>query len=287
MNICKICSKETKNAKDFSNHLIHKHKIEYLKYYVEYESFKIPKCLYCLEDCKYKSGLFFRKTCSREECVKKLLCTRRFSDEQKLRASVRQKKYLKENPDKTAWRQKNPSWPERRFENILERAGLHKEFLIIKERCIYPYYIDFAFEDLKVAIEIDGSQHELPEAKIRDRKKEELLLENGWRILRFTASQVQTDPDNVLLELNLFLNSPNKTYNRVGIYSSMDLKKEQQLKKKQKRTEEKELIKDLVLKSGIKANKRGGIIKLSKILKYTPQSTGRWLRKNMPELFKQ
>lgn len=41
-----------------------------------------------------------------------------------------------------------------------------------------------------MAVEIDGSQHLESERAERDRKKDKLLVENGWTVIRFTASDV-------------------------------------------------------------------------------------------------
>jgi very-short-patch-repair endonuclease len=39
--------------------------------------------------------------------------------------------------------------------------------------------VDFAFTDQRIAIEIDGSQHLLPERKAKDDEKDALLIEQG------------------------------------------------------------------------------------------------------------
>lgn len=47
------------------------------------------------------------------------------------------------------------------------------------------YALDFAWKSKKFAIEIDGEQHERFEIyKERDKKKDELLKENSWSLLR-------------------------------------------------------------------------------------------------------
>ena len=116
-------------------------------------------------------------------------------------------KFLREHPEKTAWRQSNLSYPEKMFKNMLIEEHLDEKYLIIREYCIFPYYIDFAFVDIKVAVEIDGSQHMEEERHKRDMKKDELLISNGWRVLRFTASDVLNKRQYVINTLMQFLNS--------------------------------------------------------------------------------
>ncbi|MFP4452424.1 MAG: TOTE conflict system archaeo-eukaryotic primase domain-containing protein [Desulfobacterales bacterium] len=59
--------------------------------------------------------------------------------------------------------------------------------------------VDLLDMENRIAIEIDGSQHlEDPQAYRRDRRKDMLLQENGYMVLRFLASDVGTHLDDVL-----------------------------------------------------------------------------------------
>ncbi len=104
---------------------------------------------------------------------------------------MRQKRldFMKNHPEETAWRKRNkPSYPEQCFIDFLNEYGYSDKYLIEREKSIFPYFIDFAFNDLKIAVEIDGSQHYLEEDRIkRDKKKDELLISLGWSILRISA----------------------------------------------------------------------------------------------------
>ena len=104
-------------------------------------------------------------------------------------------KYMKEHPEKTAWRKRNePSYPEKCFIKFLEENEYDKKYLIEREYPVFPYYIDFAFVGFRVAVEIDGSQHVLDEERIeRDKDKDNVLVSDGWKVLRFTENLVKTD----------------------------------------------------------------------------------------------
>ena len=53
--------------------------------------------------------------------------------------------------------------------------------------------------DARVAIELDGAQHSpIQSAYRRDRRKDQLLQENGYLVLRFLAEDVGKDLDPVL-----------------------------------------------------------------------------------------
>ncbi|MGH9382947.1 MAG: endonuclease domain-containing protein [Vicinamibacterales bacterium] len=59
--------------------------------------------------------------------------------------------------------------------------------------------VDMLCEDSRVVVELDGVQHlGDAEAYRRDRRKDRLLQENGYRVLRFLAEDVARDLDTVL-----------------------------------------------------------------------------------------
>ena len=146
------------------------------------------------------------------------------TEETKKKMSEKRLLYLKEHRECTAWRRKNMSYPEKVFFNFLVNNGYDKKYLIVREYSVFPYYIDYAFIDLKIAIEIDGSQHLEEDRKKKDEEKDKLLQENGWKIIRFTAKFIKENYDEIKNILDKFIISDNK-YEKVGIYKNSDLKK--------------------------------------------------------------
>jgi tetratricopeptide (TPR) repeat protein len=56
------------------------------------------------------------------------------------------------------------------------------------------YYIDFAIVDRKIAIEIDGHDyHKTKEQRTHDAERDRALDLDGWRVIRFTGSEVKKD----------------------------------------------------------------------------------------------
>lgn len=131
--------------------------------------------------------------------------------------SKKRLEWMKNNSEKTAWRLKNMSYPEKCFQKILEDNGLDKQYLICREYSVFPYFIDFAFVDENIAVEIDGSQHLEEGRKKRDKNKDALLLSKGWRILRVPANDVVRDGTKALNSLMGMLGNSNITHVRVGI----------------------------------------------------------------------
>lgn len=61
------------------------------------------------------------------------------------------------------------------------------------------YRLDFAFPELKVDIEIDGSTHFLlDKVKQIDLERDTILKENGWRVLRIDARLLYSNISDVL-----------------------------------------------------------------------------------------
>ncbi len=70
------------------------------------------------------------------------------------------------------------------------------------EMLSHVYYLDIAFPDHHLAIEIDGREfHDTPEAFESDRWRQNDIVLAGWRVLRFTASMVRDHPQIVLRQI--------------------------------------------------------------------------------------
>lgn len=96
------------------------------------------------------------------------------------------------NIGKSRWNNKK-SYPEKFFENVINNEFENKKYTC--EHPISIYSLDFAWIDLKKAIEIDGSQHErFKEYSERDKRKDKLANEAGWEILRIKWKDMYNNP---------------------------------------------------------------------------------------------
>jgi very-short-patch-repair endonuclease len=97
---------------------------------------------------------------------------------------------------------RNEPWSaaERLAHRILRAAGLtgwKTNFPIFLEGRLY--YIDVAFPHLKLAIEIDGRLHEEDEDLFEsDRWRQNALVADGWRVLRFTWQMLREHSEVVV-----------------------------------------------------------------------------------------
>lgn len=123
------------------------------------------------------------------------------TEETKEKIRVKRIEYMKANPEKTAWRSSTISYPEKLFLDKLKSTGADLKYSIIREYSIFPYFIDFAFMNEKIAVEIDGSQHLKEENALRDIKKDELLKSLDWSVIRITEKEIKKNIEYVFASI--------------------------------------------------------------------------------------
>jgi len=138
-----------------------------------------------------KKGLFNTRNKSETMKLSNKLNPRKLSEETKKKISKSRIKYLKENPDKVPYKlnhySKGPSYPEKYFDSIFNSKFKYTKFL----QCSL-YHIDFAIEDKKIAIEVDGEQHYLDKKIVEsDKRKNKYLKNEGWDLIRIRWSHYQ------------------------------------------------------------------------------------------------
>ena len=88
---------------------------------------------------------------------------------------------------------------EERFRELTRRAGLPQPRAQYR---LGPYRLDFAWPELKVAVETDGwGTHGRRRGFEDDRATDAKLLARGWRVLRVTYRRLRREPAAVLADL--------------------------------------------------------------------------------------
>jgi very-short-patch-repair endonuclease len=75
-----------------------------------------------------------------------------------------------------------------------------------RQRCIDHFIVDFYCKDLMLAIEVDGSIHDLDEVKKKDIYRQNKLENLGITFLRFRDEDVKNDLGGVVNELKNWVN---------------------------------------------------------------------------------
>ena len=114
---------------------------------------------------------------------------------------------------------KNPQWKENQIKKVMEAQNFVRskpELLfekLMNENGYFPevqytegmagFVLDFAFPEIKLAIEIDGEYwHSLPNAQKRDRCKNYFLgVKKEWELIRIPASDFTNNSDHYIWEV--------------------------------------------------------------------------------------
>ena len=67
--------------------------------------------------------------------------------------------------------------------------------------------MDFAWPELKIYLEIDGSQHEWSSRKAMDQEKDAYCKENGWKCLRLTWKYIMKNTSEAISIIKSFVTS--------------------------------------------------------------------------------
>jgi very-short-patch-repair endonuclease len=121
-------------------------------------------CASCSATFKGRLG---QRTCS-DKCAKKI-------------AGPKAAATMKDRGTHAGWhtRRGEASYPEKYFEDVFSKEGISGW---TREKKVGRWFIDFAFSDRMIAVEIDGRQHD--ERVESDTQKDEFLRSKGWTVIR-------------------------------------------------------------------------------------------------------
>lgn len=166
-------------------------------------------CPTCNENFEVSPGQKKQKCCSKECSLQSEEYRQKLSDNVKQRIA---------NGTHNGWAKRDnlePSYPEKYVINILIDLGYtlqltdgyitnypkkSNNIIITRESKASKWFIDFADLNRKLALEIDGKQHELPERKASDEVKDKFLTDNGWTVLRIKWRKIDKDFREYLID---------------------------------------------------------------------------------------
>ena len=138
-------------------------------------------CKWCKKEFKRRNKN--HKCCSRSCSAKEIGNRPEIKKKAKIMFSALAKKRHNEEDASIGWKSRNklcPSYPE--IVTINHFNYINVEF--ISEFKVGKYFIDFAFLNKKIALEIDGRTHDDYDVIIKDKRKDEFLSKNGWIVYR-------------------------------------------------------------------------------------------------------
>lgn len=155
-HICKYCGKEFDKGVQLGGHI-----------------------RLCPNNPKYKEN--FQKCCMEHNGWR----GKHHTEEQKRKVSESRKKYLLEHPEKVPYvlnhHSKGDSYPEKYFKDVFDNAEIDYS----QNYYSNGYFLDFAWPDIKIYIEIDGEQHYVDHRIVEhDKIRTQRLHDLGWRLLK-------------------------------------------------------------------------------------------------------
>lgn len=72
------------------------------------------------------------------------------------------------------------------------------------------YVLDFYCHKLKLIIEVDGSIHHRKDIKANDQLRQQLLEQDGMKVLRLTNEQILSKPEDVIVHIEQYIHNINE-----------------------------------------------------------------------------
>ncbi|MCZ2224794.1 MAG: DUF559 domain-containing protein [Chitinophagales bacterium] len=179
---------DVQNNKNFDKEKIIKLKVKKLF---------LRKCKKCNNE--FETTTWHRKFCS-HECKISIYRT----NEYRKKTSELHLKRIKETGKVPSWMSRDKmarSYPEKYIESLLNENNLFRDKDFKIELKCGRWFIDFAFEQEKIALEVDGKQHNFPDRKASDERKDSHLRSEGWRIIRIKWKKVDLNYRNELIDI--------------------------------------------------------------------------------------
>jgi very-short-patch-repair endonuclease len=77
-----------------------------------------------------------------------------------------------------------------------------------RQQPIDGYVADFCCFEKKLIIELDGAVHDTQDQKVYDQERDTFLKNQGFKVLRFTNSELENNPTDVLERILKSVSAP-------------------------------------------------------------------------------
>jgi very-short-patch-repair endonuclease len=105
---------------------------------------------------------------------------------------------------------KSMSYPEVRLWQELKGKKI-EGFQFNRQRPINHYIVDFYCKDLRLAIEVDGDDHQLPRTREHDFNRQEVLESLGIKVMRFHNNEIVYDIETVISKIRNWIKEKSGT----------------------------------------------------------------------------
>ena len=89
-----------------------------------------------------------------------------------------------------------------------------------RQQPIFDYIVDFYCHKLMLIIEVDGEIHSLKEIREYDKKRENILKINGYRLIRLSNLEIETETDSAITKIRTYITEISSPSIRTKRYSN-------------------------------------------------------------------
>lgn len=185
------------------------------------------------------------------------------------------------------WRHKNQdllrsSYPEKWFRKVLSEDLRFNDLLVIEQHRVWKYYLDFAFVEFMVDLEIDGIQHRRQHQQQKDVERDDYLNSVGWCVYRIEWSKLQTDTQKCIDDFKVFLETKQKDLKTFIVAERKPVK----MTGEEKRRVIAENRMKAIREANIDFSRYGWVKQVSEIIKIKPQKVHIWMQRYFPDMLK-
>lgn len=181
------------------------------------------------------------------------------------------------------WAHKNQdltrsSYPERWMREAIKNDTFLKEQKVIEQLHITKYFLDFAFTEFMVDLEIDGEQHKRMPQSTKDVIRDEYMIQHGWKVYRVEWAALFANPKDELYKFVSFLKNQ---YRRS--YTKVCLNKPKKLSGAEKRQIIANERMQTLISAGINFSRYGWVQESADLIGIPPQKINLWMKRYFPE----
>ena len=90
-------------------------------------------------------------------------------------------------------------------QKVVKQYNLAQKYDIINEYYQYPYFLDFAFLNIKVDVQIDGQFHQNQDMVLSDQMRQKQLISRGWIVYHISYKDIKQNECTAIQRFLVFL----------------------------------------------------------------------------------
>lgn len=135
---------------------------------------------------------------------------------QKISKSMKQR--FKENPKVKPFggcRGKMSSYEHWFCQKVVKEHNLAQKFDIINQYYEYPYFLDFAFLNARLDVQIDGQFHIKEDMVISDKIRQDNLISKNWLVYHISSQDIKNNEQKIISDFLKYLDTLNDISQKV------------------------------------------------------------------------